>query len=650
MSHSGTVDEWRGRERALTALGVDVHLIAAQRWHAGGAPVQLTPREGEQVVGAGTLGRHPALFLFDPRPLWRALGERWDVIDVHEEPFALATAEVRLLRALRRNRAPFVLYSAQNIAKRYPIPFRWLERGALRAASGISVCNAEAGRISVAKGFAGEPRMIPLGVDLARYAPSAPNDPHTPQGRADAVTVGLLGRLVEEKGVGVLFEAARLDERLRVRIAGSGPLAAELETRAHALGIADRVEVLGALATDEVPSFYHAIDVLAVPSIATASWTEQFGRVAIEAMASGVPVVSSDAGALPDVVADAGIVVPAGDAAALAEALITAAGPAAVRLREAGFTRASTCSWDAVAQEYLGLYRSTLRSAPTPSAAEGVEIIVVAYGSPDLLRRCLEPVAHLAVTVVDNSSLPEIAAMCAELGVRYIESGANLGFGAAVNLALADRLRPGADVLLLNPDARIDPARIDQLHTALRAESDVASVGPAQVDEAGRTARVEWPFPSPGGAWLEAIGLNRMRRQTGFVIGSVLLLRADALAQVGGFDESFFLYAEETDWAYRAHRLGWRHLAVPSVHAVHHGAGTSTDARRREAHFHASQERYFRKHFGAAGWQTARVAIWGGSFARGLVLRGERGTAARRRAALYRAGPVRREALLRTVR
>ena len=87
------------------------------------------------------------------------------------------------------------------------------------------------------------------------------------------------------------------------------------------------------------------------------------------------------------------------------------------------------------------------------------------------------------------------------------------------------------------------------------------------------------------------------------MIGSVLLLRAEALDQVGALDERFFLYAEETDWAYRAHRLGWRHAAVHEVRAVHVGAGTSGDAARREAHFHASQERYLRKHYGALGWQ-----------------------------------------------
>ena len=98
VSHSAVVDAWRERERLLRRDGLDVRTISARVWDEAGMPVRLVPRPGEPVEGVATIGRHPALFLFDPRPLWRALGERWDVIDLHEEPFALATAEVLLLR------------------------------------------------------------------------------------------------------------------------------------------------------------------------------------------------------------------------------------------------------------------------------------------------------------------------------------------------------------------------------------------------------------------------------------------------------------------------------------------------------------------------------------------------------------------------
>ena len=80
---------------------------------------------------------------------------------------------------------------------------------------------------------------------------------------------------------------------------------------------------------------------------------------------------------------------------------------------------------------------------------------------------------------------------------------------------------------------------------------------------------------------------------------------------------------------------------------MHVGAGTGGDARRREAHFHASQERYLRKHYGTVGWQWARLGQWLGASVRAVLLPGDRGLAARRRAALYRLGPVRVEARFR---
>jgi len=639
ISHSSTVPAWRGRERALRALGIDVTLLAARHGDAGGAEVTLSAHEEPQTFPVDTWGRHPALFVYNPAPLWRALRAQWDVVDIHEEPFSLAAAEVRLLKALRRNPAPYVLYTAQNLRKNYPIPFRWLERSALRNAAGISACNTEAARISQSKGFPGRARVIPLGVDIRDDAATsltvgdAANRPHPD------ITVGFVGRLVPEKGIDVLMDAVAASPRLQLRIAGAGPLASELDDRASARGISDRFEFVGTIAPASVGGFYRGIDVLAVPSLATKRWTEQFGRVAVEAMAYGTPVVSSDAGSLPDVVGGAGIVVAQGDAAALSEALVAAGGLRRGELRIAGFARAAECSWEAVGRQYDELYRSAMMTG-SASADHDIEVIVVAYGAPELLGAALAPLGEMAVTVVDNSSRSEIAAVCAGAGVRYIDSGANLGFASAVNLALADRLLPGADVLLLNPDARIARDQIAALQGVLRSAPDLASVGPEQVDESGRVAQVEWVFPSPANAWLEATGMGALRRGPHFVIGSILMLRAEALDQVGGFDEQFFLYAEETDWAFRAYLLGWRHCVAQGVHGVHVGAGTSTDDRLRDAHFHASQERYFRKHFGWMGWQVARAAVWAGAMARAFVLRGERGRNARRRAALYRIGPL----------
>ena len=157
VNHSAVVDAWRERERLLRHAGLDVQTLSARVWDEAGMPVRLVPRPGEPVEGVATVGRHPALFLFDPRPLWRALGEHWDVIDLHEEPFALATAEVLLLLAVRARHTPYLLYSAQNLDKRYPLPFRVLARRTLRHAAGVSVCNAAAGDLVVRRGFPGRP-------------------------------------------------------------------------------------------------------------------------------------------------------------------------------------------------------------------------------------------------------------------------------------------------------------------------------------------------------------------------------------------------------------------------------------------------------------------------------------------------------------
>lgn len=647
ISHSAVVAAWRERERAIRARGYHVRLLAARRWDEGGKTVELQAPPDEDVVGIATIGRHPALFLYDPVALWRALGDRWDVLDIHEEPFALATAEVLAIRALRRRRAPYVLYSAQNIEKRYPVPFRWLERWALRGAAQLSVCNTAAGDICVRKGFRGSPCVIPLGVDLPAAQPR-PTDGRRTVGaeRPSPARVGYVGRLAAHKGVDTLLDAVARDDRLTLALAGGGPDEARLRARAAELGIDDRVRFVGYLDHEELSDFYRALDVLAVPSLPTKGWLEQFGRVAVEAMAQGVPVVASDTGALPDVVGGAGVLVPPGDAAALGDALVSVGtDPArAAALTSAGYERAQTCSWESVAEAYTQMYRRATGTAD-PTAVRPLEVVVVAYGSPALLRGCLAPLADaFPVTVVDNSSMPQIRAACDEVGARYLDPGRNGGFAAGVNVGLRNRRVPEGDVLLLNPDAVVTPAAVTELHRALLADPGLASVGPVQVDGAGRPARVSWPFPSPSRTWLEAVGLGGFQARRGdFVVGSVLLLRAEALARVGGLDERFFLYAEETDWAYRAARQGWRHAVVPTATATHLGGATSADPRRREMHFHASQERYLRKHYGPLGWQLARFGQLAGSGVRSLIAPAPARASARHRLALYADGPVRAE-------
>ena len=283
---------------------------------------------------------------------------------------------------------------------------------------------------------------------------------------------------------------------------------------------------------------------------------------------------------------------------------------------------------------------------PAPARAAGAPLcaLVVAYGAPASLARCLAALdGAYPVVVVDNASDADTEAVARAAGAAYVDAGANLGFAAAVNRGLERVALPGTDVLLLNPDAAIEPAAVELLRDALAADDSVACAAPAQHRPGSDTpaTAVCWPFPTPGRAWAEAAGLGRYAHGWEYVIASVLLVRGAALVDVGGFDEGFFLYAEEADWERRATRRGWSVRYRPDALALHVGAGTDPDPARRHVRFHAGVERYVRKWHGAAGWHSYRAATVLTALRRAAVRRGQARRASLALAALYARGPAR---------
>jgi glycosyltransferase involved in cell wall biosynthesis len=130
--------------------------------------------------------------------------------------------------------------------------------------------------------------------------------------------VGFVGRLVREKGIMDLIEALQ-GTGASLLVVGDGPMRARAEARAADL----RARFIGPVEHADVPAWYASMDIVAIPSRATETWKEQFGRVVIESNAASVPVVVSDSGELPATVAatGGGLVVPEGDVGALAHAL-----------------------------------------------------------------------------------------------------------------------------------------------------------------------------------------------------------------------------------------------------------------------------------------------------------------------------------------
>ena len=276
-------------------------LIRLERAHVRGYRLAVEP-----IAFNGSFHLH-----YYPR-LGRLLREvRPEVVHLDEEPYNLATWHAQ--RLARRVGARTLFFSWQNLLRQYPWPFSQMERQVLRRSQAAIVGSRDALQVWRSKGFGGPMSVIPqFGVDPEIYRPA----PRPPAGRP--FTVGYAGRMVPEKGLDLLLQAAAQAPGVQVRLAGAGPSLPDLRRLAAELGLGDRLRVTPLMPSTAMPGFYHQIDCLALPSRSRPNWKEQFGRVLVEAMASGLPVIGSNSGEIPHVIGEAGLTFAEGDAAALA--------------------------------------------------------------------------------------------------------------------------------------------------------------------------------------------------------------------------------------------------------------------------------------------------------------------------------------------
>ena len=264
--------------------------------------------------------------------------------------------------------------------------------------------------------------------------------------------------------------------------------------------------------------------------------------------------------------------------------------------------------------------------------------VVVSFNTKALTLRCLAAFREAGcvvseICVVDNASSDGTAStLTHDLHWKNLEPrgkedfpsltviglSKNIGFGPANNRGVSSTTSPF--VALVNSDAFVFPGALMTLRDYLLANPKVGVVGPRLLNVDGSMQESRFPFPNPLRAWAENLGfgtiVKRIHCDGGLSQGSVewlsgacLMLRREVWERVGGFDESFFLYSEETDLQRRVRLAGWEVLWVPEAVVTHVGGSSGVGMREavRELFFEGI-DRYFLKHYGTRGAVSLRAA------------------------------------------
>jgi N-acetylglucosaminyl-diphospho-decaprenol L-rhamnosyltransferase len=278
---------------------------------------------------------------------------------------------------------------------------------------------------------------------------------------------------------------------------------------------------------------------------------------------------------------------------------------------------------------------------PLPPSPGGVAAVVVNYNAADQLRRCLESLAANSVdevVVVDNGSVDDSSRVADAAGVRWLETGANLGYGRAANRgAVALAARSFGYLLVCNPDVELSPGSVAAMVAGLGRDPALAVVGPRLYNADGTLYPSARTFPDLAVAMGHGLlGMvaprNRFTRQyrlldwnhedaahVDWVSGACFLVRRAAWESVAGFDPSYFMYLEDVDLCWRLHRAGWAVGYEPAAEVVHvQGVSTNRHPYRMLAAHHRSMWRFARRT--SAGPRRLALPVVAAGLALRLVL------------------------------
>jgi GT2 family glycosyltransferase len=230
-----------------------------------------------------------------------------------------------------------------------------------------------------------------------------------------------------------------------------------------------------------------------------------------------------------------------------------------------------------------------------------IDVVIVNWNAGEQLRECVSSLLTYAeqilgkIIVVDNGSSDQSVMMLPKHPlVELVLLKENVGFASGCNAGAAVSSSPY--VLFLNPDAAVYQNTLQQAYDFMQnpVNQKVGILGVQLLDENGHVARSCSRFPSAARCFAQSVGLDKWRPATGSamaewdhlnnrvvdqVIGAFFLVRRPLFAQLQGFDERFFVYYEEVDFAYRAAQAGYRSYYLADTSAFHLGGGVSNQVK-----------------------------------------------------------------------
>lgn len=270
--------------------------------------------------------------------------------------------------------------------------------------------------------------------------------------------------------------------------------------------------------------------------------------------------------------------------------------------------------------------------------------MTVSYNSSSQLDSFLSSLdeelrAGVAVVIADNASADVRSSeeIAGAHGARVLPLGENLGYGGAVNRAVASLPSTVDAVLICNPDVLVGEDALDALRARLDAEPTIGAVGPRILNEDGTLYPSARRIPSlrtgighalfvrvwPGNPWTKAYRSENQvsARDVGWLSGACLLVRRSVFEQLGGFDEGYFMYFEDVDLGYRIGRAGYRNRYEPAASVVHVGGlSTQAESRRMVRVHHASAYRFLANKYRGPLLAPVRVVLRAALAARAWLL------------------------------